>query len=337
MRKPLGHFALLILLAGCGGSRVAKMNAAAKVIEGSADFKAAKLVYVPRQLAIPAEALGSSTATREGEALSITQIASVDPVVAILRARDRITIEDFVSAVPGSIVVPVKDTMTKADSAKADSAKADSVRKDSTKIANDTTLSDSAKEARIDSTKRRLKPPPPKPLNLNEPHTSPPPAPPLAQAWVHTLRVTPRAQLQGRELAPDDGDEDSPESPRAVYNTPQPVGRTPGWALSVGTREFVRVLEVASYSPSQADPPGEMQVDFLWRWKATKSGAFFDPEGAEFQSLPQEVQQAAQAGSVTVDVSTIHWARATLARDGTSWKLTSVKWMYGDDKPHQPW
>ena len=48
-------------------------------------------------------------------------------------------------------------------------------------------------------------------------------------------------------------------------------------------------------------------------------------------------QQAAQAGSVTVDASTIHWARATLARDGTSWKLTSVKWMFGDDKPHEPW
>jgi len=97
------------------------------------------------------------------------------------------------------------------------------------------------------------------------------------------------------------------------------------------------VLEVGSYSPSQGDPPGEMQVDFLWRWKPTKSGAFFDPEGAEFQSLPHEVQQAAQTGSVTVDASTIHWARATLARDGTSWKLTSVKWTYGDDKPHQPW
>jgi len=336
MRKPLGHFALVILLAGCGGSRVAKMNAAAKVIEGSADFKAAKLVYVPRQIAIPAEALGSSTAAREGEALSIIQIAAVDPVVAILRARDRVTIEDFVSAVPGSIVVPVKDTMTKADSAKADSAKADSVRKDSTKIANDTTLSDSAKEARIDSAKKRLKPPPPKPLTLNESHTSPPPAPPLAQAWVHTLRVTPRPQLQGSELAADDG-EDNPESPRVVYASSQPVGRTPGWTLSVGSRDFVRVLDVGSYTPTQNDPPGDTRVDFLWRWRPTKAGAFFDTEGAEFQSLPHEVQQAAQAGSVTVDASTIHWARATLARNGTSWKVTSVSWMYGDDKPHEPW
>ena len=63
MRKPLGHFAL-VMLAACGGSRVAKMNAAAKAIEASADFKAAKLVYVPRQIAIPAEAIPNSTATR---------------------------------------------------------------------------------------------------------------------------------------------------------------------------------------------------------------------------------------------------------------------------------
>ena len=312
------------------------MNAAAKAIEASADFKAAKLVYVPRQIAIPAEAIPNSTATREGEALNIIQIASVDPVVAILRARDRVTIEDFLSAVPGSILVPKADTMTKADSAKADSAKADSVKKDSTRTANDTTLSDSAKEVRIDSMTRKRKPPPRPPMNLNATHTSPPPAPPLAQAWVHTLRVTPRSKLQGNELAADDG-EDNPESPRVAYATTQPVGRTPGWTLSVGTREFVRVLAVASYSPTQSDPPGETQVDFLWRWRPTKPGAFFDTEGAEFQSLPREVQQAAQAGSVTFDASTIHWARATLAREGASWKVTSVKWVYGDDKPHEPW
>jgi len=334
MLKRLGHFALVTLVAACGGSRVAKMNAAAKAIQGSADFKAAKLVYVPRQISIPAEAIPGSAATREGEALTITQIASVDPVIAILRARDRVAIEDFVSAVPGSIVVPIK-TDPKADSAKADSARADSLKKDSTRIANDTTLSDSERAARMDSTKRAHKPPPKPPLSLNETHTSPPPAPPLAQAWVHTLRVTPRAQLQGSELAIDDG-EDNPESPRTSYNTTQPIGRTPGWTLAVGAREFVRVLEVGSYKPSLGDPPGEAQVDFLWRWKATKSGVFFDTEGAEFESLPHEVQQAAQAGTVTVD-PTIHWARATLARDGASWKVTSVRWAYGDDKPHEPW
>ena len=331
MPKRLGHFALVILLAGCGGPRMSKQSAA-KVIEGSADFKAARLLYLPRQIAIPAEAIASSSATREGEALNIIQIASIDPVVAILRARDRVSIEDFVSAVPGSIVAPKTDTMTPADSAKADSVKADSVRKDSTKTANDTTLSDSAKVARIDSMKRKPKP---KPLSLNEPHTSPPPAPPLAQQWVHTLRVTPRAQLQSNELAPDDG-EDNPESPRVEYATAQPVGRTPGWTLSIGAREFVRVLEVASYAPTVNGPPGDTQIDFLWRWKPTKSGAFFDTEGAEFQSLPREVQQAAQAGTVTID-ATIHWARATLARDGASWKLTSVKWAFGDDKPHDGW
>ena len=98
----------------------------------------------------------------------------------------------------------------------------------------------------------------------------------------------------------------------------------------------MRVLEVASYAPAVGDPPGNTQVDFLWRWKPTKSGAFFDTESAEFQSLPREVQQAAQAGTVTVD-PTIHWARATLARDGASWKLTSVRWAFGDDKPHDAW
>jgi hypothetical protein len=144
--------------------------------------------------------------------------------------------------------------------------------------------------------------------------------------------MTPRPELQTSELQPDDGD-DNPEAPRVAYS-PHPVGRTPGWTLLVGARDFVRILEVSAYAPSRTEPPGEARVDFLWRWRPTKPGALFDTESAEFQSLPGEVQQAALTGAVTLDATTVHWARATLARDGTGWKLTSVSWSYGDDKPH---
>jgi hypothetical protein len=284
------------------------------VIEAAPAFKAAKVVYVPRQVAIPANGLGNSMAARQGEALTLIEIASVDPVVAVLRARDWVTIEDFVSAVPGSVVeapppLPV-------DTAKTDSTK---------------TPNDSAK-AKRDSTKvdsEPVKPRPPK-ATLDQPHTSPPPAPPLAQQWVHTLRVTPRGSLQTSDLTPDDG-EDSPE-PHIAYSG-LPVARTPGWTLAVGARELIRILDVLAYSPAHGEPAGEAQVDFLWRWHPTKRGDPFDTESAEFESLPREVQQAALTGSITMEGST-HWSRATLARNGASWKITRIDWTYGDDKPH---
>jgi hypothetical protein len=314
---------LSLLLVACGGPRLS-IQKASGVIQGAAEFKVAKLLYVPRVLAIPAEGMIASTATREGQAMDIIQIASIDPVVAILRARDRIAIEDFVSAVPSSIVIPPKpdaDTATKADTGK---------KNDSTKTGKDSTQRDSTKSPN-DSTKK----PKPKPLNLNEPHTSPPPAPPLAQAWVHTLRVTPRVTLQSPELSPDDGD-DNPENPRVVYGT-QPIGRNPGWTLTIATREFMRVLDVAAYTPAVNEAAGEARIDFLWKWHPTKPGALFDTESAEFESLPKEVQQAALTGSITVDATTLHWARATIAREATGWKVTGVNWNFGDGKPHDRW
>ena len=301
---------------GCGGPRISRSDAAA-VVQGDRTFKSSKLVYLPRTIAIPADGLGASAAARQGEALSIVQIASIDPVVAVLRARDQVTIEDFVSAVPGSEVYPTKDdTTAKKDSTKmspldsartADSLKRDSTRKDSTKA-------------------------PPK---KEEQYTSPPPAAPLAQAWVHTLRMTPRPELAGADLVPDEGD-DNPDSPRGAYGGAN-VSRTPGWTLTVGARDFLHVLDLSNYTPAPGQPKGEAQIDFLWRWKATRDGAPFDVEGAEFQSLPREVQQAALSGSITIDTSSPHWSRATLQRDPTGWKVTSIDWTYGDDKPHKGW
>jgi len=307
----------VVALAACGGPKVSKQKSGA-IIEASPAFRRMKLVYVPRVIAIPSDGITSSTATREGEALTIVQIASVDPVVAVLRARGQVTIEDFVSAVPGSEVIPAKPTE-------------DSTVTDTTKFKKDTTKSpkDSTKQ-QGDTVKKHVAVPPPR---LDEPRTSPPPTPPLAQAWTHTLRVTPRPQIiSSSDLAPDDG-EDNPESPRVAYGG-RPIPRTPGWQLSVGTREFIRTLDVASYTPSHGEPPGEVQVDFLWRWKSTKTGAPFDTESGEYQSLPSDVQQAAVSGAVLINTSLPHWSRATLAREGTGWKVTSVDWTYGDDKPH---
>lgn len=307
----------LLAAVGCGGPRISRVDAAA-VVKADPAYKAAKIVYLPRLVDIPADGLGASAAARMGEALSMIQIASVDPVVAVLRARDQVTIEDFVRAVPGSEVYPTND----------DSA----AKKDSTPAVSPLDSARAADSLKSDSTRRDTVKAPAK---KQDQYTSPPPAPPLAQAWVHTLRVTPRPSIGGDDLEPDEGD-DNPESPRSNYGGTS-VTRTPGWTIAIGARDFLRVLGVSSYTPGPGQPKGEAQVDFLWRWKSTHDGAPFDVEGAEFQSLPREVQQAALSGAVTIDTSVPHWSRATLQRDPTGWKVTNIDWTYGDDKPHKGW
>ena len=313
--------AFLLVLGGCGQASISKENAAG-VIQSSPGFKRAKVAYVSRVIAIPADGIEEGTkAIREGQALDLTQIAAIDPVIAVLRARDQIGIEEFVSPVPSSIVLPPKrdtlDSAAKVDSVKRDSVKLDSARK---------------VEQPLDSAVKK----PPKPVKLG-PTTSPPPVPPLAQIWVHTLRVTPRTNRpEMADLATDDGDDDG-DAPRRTYGR-RPVDRTLGWTLALGTREFIRVLVVAEHRATREEVAGNyVDVDFLWRWRPTRAGALFDADGAEFQSLPRDVQRAVQGDSLAIDGGTTHWSRATLFHAGTGWRVTKVDWAYGDDKPHEGW
>ena len=317
--------ASLAIVGACHRDRISLVDASG-TIRAAPGFMSPKLAYLPRVVAIPVDGIPAGTAaTREGQALSIVQIASVDPVIALLRARDQIEIEDFVSAVQSSIIIPTpaKDSALAADSAKADSNRV----KDSARVA--TPKGDSAKG----NVGVPLKPPPPRPLN--EPRTSPPPVPPLAQQWVHTLRVTPRGGPEMGDLAVDDGDYPE-DSPPPIYGGRR-IGRIPGWTLTLGTREFIRVLDVPERGVVREGNPGDVVVDFLWRWRPSRAGALFDEDGAEFQSLPKELQQAVLASNLTIDSSTPRWSRATLSRTSNGWRVALVDWEYGEGKPHAPW
>jgi hypothetical protein len=322
--RLVGAAALVALASGCFGPKISKQNATS-IVQASTAFQHPMVAYLPRVLAIPADGIDSSAASREGAALTLIQIASVDPVVAVLRARDQIEIEDFVSAVQSSIVIPVPPDTGKA---KKDSTKSDSTKSDSTK--SDSTKKDSIAAPKQDTVAPR------RPKRVDQgPQMSPLPVAPFAHAWVHTLRVTPRPRLEPADLAVDDGDDDE-DAPRPVYNG-KPIGRTPGWTLAIGTRELIRVLDVANRGTVRDDVPGDIVVDFLWRWRATRSGALFDQSGAEFQSLPKEVQQAVASGFLAIDTSSPHWSRATVARAGTGWRVSHIDWNYGEGKDHPPW
>ena len=65
--KDLLLLSLLTVATACGGPKI-KSKVAAKVVEDAPIFKSPKVLYVPRTLAIPADGIMSSSATREGGA-----------------------------------------------------------------------------------------------------------------------------------------------------------------------------------------------------------------------------------------------------------------------------
>lgn len=316
MHRTLRPFAGVLFLAACGGPSLSSTDAASALRTSSA-FKSAKLAYLPRVIAIPADGLGPSAASREGEAVTLEQLAMVDPVVAVLRARAEVEIEDFVSAAPGAqAAIPRLKPPAPPDSVPA--AKKDSSRKDST---GGPSSADSAalRKAQRDTTT----------YVALTPQTSAPPAPSLTQAWTHTLRVTPAQKLENAQLAPDDGD-DNADSPRPVYGGTS-VARTPGWTFAIGTRELLKIIDVSDRPRMRDSIPGDVLVEFSWRWRPTAAGALFDAESAEFQSLPRTVQEAAQRGDLRLDAGP-QWSRAMLARTPGGWRVTRVEWKYGEGR-----
>ncbi|HKO15075.1 MAG TPA: hypothetical protein VJU87_02495 [Gemmatimonadaceae bacterium] len=284
---------LLLPLLSCGAS-LGKQRAG-EVIRGSAAFTAPKFAHIPRVLSVHAGGgiPGSVGAlpSRAGEMFGLDQMAGVDAAVAVLQARGRVQVEDFLNAVPSA--APVVYTPPPPPDSGA---------------ANDSTAPAAA-----------------------APVFTPPPS-----EWVHTLRITPRPQLDSALLSPDDGEDDGgggADVPASAGMSVTSVGRTPGWKLAIGTREFGRVLAVyeANGDGVHVDPD-EAVVDFTWHWRLTAAGDAFDGQGPEFQSLPESVQRAAGARGLRLDTSQPQWSRATLRKLGKDWTVKTVDWSYGQGR-----
>ena len=163
---------------------------------------------------------------------------------------------------------------------------------------------------------------------------TPPPAPAIpmgSRGWIHTFRMTPTAKLDTTFLSVDDGDDDETGQVEPMVRSFGPaVSRTPGWRLAIGTREFVRVLDVFDSKDKNAEvTAGELAVDFLWRWRPSSVGDVFDTGSAEFQSLPEGLRQAVQKGGVGLETGKPLWSRAILRRTGTDWVVKTIDWTYG--------
>lgn len=301
---------VLAMAAACDPASHIGKKRAADAILASPSFKAPKVAHVPRILsvqvgsAIPGSV--AATASHAGELFNLDQIATLDAAVAVLQARGRVQVEDFMNPVQQPMSPPVMQPEPLPPPPVADSA--------STR---DSSQGDAA--AQRDSAVRLAAALPPAPA-------------PVIEDWVHTLRITPRPQLETDLLSADD-DDDAESTPTPANPSFSHLGRTPGWKLAIGTRELVKILDIrgAKDDGVQAEE-GEAVVDFLWRWRATPAGDAFDAQAPEFQSLPESVRRAAGASGLRMDTAQPQWSRATLRHTPSGWEVKAVDWKYGEGR-----
>jgi hypothetical protein len=102
------------------------------------------------------------------------------------------------------------------------------------------------------------------------------------------------------------------------------VRKTPGWRVTLGRREFLKVEQIIDSSSPLADKlaPGYVLASFNFRWIPTDVGKLFDQGALSFDDLPRDLQLASvNAGDL--DSRATYAARAWLTRDQNGqWRVT---------------
>jgi hypothetical protein len=136
--------------------------------------------------------------------------------------------------------------------------------------------------------------------------------------YYHILTVSP-----GSDVSPDlfvESDE-PPSGP-----TWSQIKKTPGWRVTLGRREIIKVWQVIDSSSPMADKlsPGYVLASFDFHWIPTEIGKLFDQGTLAFDELPRELQLATiSAGDL--DSRASYAARAWLTRDQSgAWRVTMI-------------
>ena len=310
------------LLGACGRGGHLSKDQSATVVRSSALFKSRKYAGIPRVVSVTTggtvvfDARATSTS---GEMFGLEQLAKVDPVVAALRARGRVDVEEFVSPVPTERAAPEPPPLNP-------TAPLPTTTGTGTEAGTKTPPPAGANAQGATATTSAAA------IQQAAPQPPPPPVSTIGnKGWIHTFRITPTAKLDADALSMDDGDDDDSTQAEPMIRSFGPaVLRTPGWKLAIGSREFIKVLDVFDSKDKNVDlAPGELAVDFEWRWRPSSVGDVFDTGSSEFQTLPDVVRQAVKAGGVTLDTAQPLWSRATLRRTPTGWVVKAIDWAYG--------
>lgn len=104
------------------------------------------------------------------------------------------------------------------------------------------------------------------------------------------------------------------------------VKKTPGWRVTLGRREIIKVWQVIDSSSPMADKlsPGYVLASFDFHWIPTDIGKLFDQGSLAFDDLPRELQLATVSAG-DLDSRASYAARAWLTRDKSgSWRVTMI-------------
>lgn len=133
--------------------------------------------------------------------------------------------------------------------------------------------------------------------------------------YSHIITVTPAS-----DAAPDLFTEtDEP----GTDPTWQHIRKTPGWRVTLGRRELVRVWQVNdASSPNEKLSPGYVIARFDFHWIPTDIGKLFDQGDISFDDLPRDLQ-VASVNAGDLDTRKTYAGQAWLTRDNTGeWKVT---------------
>jgi hypothetical protein len=103
----------------------------------------------------------------------------------------------------------------------------------------------------------------------------------------------------------------------------QKIRKTPGWRVTLGRRELIRVWQVNdATSPNERLSPGYVLARFDFHWIPTDIGKLFDQAALSFDDMPPNLQHASlQAGGLDSHAS--YAGQAVLTRDKNGgWRVT---------------
>jgi hypothetical protein len=104
----------------------------------------------------------------------------------------------------------------------------------------------------------------------------------------------------------------------------QHIKKTPGWHVTLGRREVIKVWLVIDSSSPMADKlaPGYVLANYDFHWIPTEIGKLFDQGSLGFDDLPRDLQ-AATVNAADLDSRATYGGRAWLTRDKDGrWRVT---------------
>lgn len=136
--------------------------------------------------------------------------------------------------------------------------------------------------------------------------------------YIHILTVTPANSVSPELFV----ESDEPGTDQSWSH----VRRTPGWRVTLGRRELVKVGQVIDSSSPIAEKlsPGYVLANFDFHWIPTEIGKLFDQGSLAFDDLPRELQ-VATANAGDLDSRANYSGRAWLTRDKNGdWRVTLI-------------